>query len=160
MDPAVTEAREQAGAAMRRLRDAAGQVLATLAESQPVAPQHMLVLRAVADGARTPSEVAAACDRHASSISRVLDHLVEMGLVGRQPDPDDRRQVLLDLTARGTELVRRFEQLDLALSTRMLAGFDASDATRLASYLHRIADNAADLASALEQDGDLLDELS
>lgn len=157
--PDVTAARAEAGAAMRRLRDAAGQVLSTIADAQPVAPQHLLVLRSVAEGATTPGEVATVCDRHASSISRVLDVLVDNDLVDRRPDPDDRRQVRLRLTDQGADLVRRFEQLDHALSARMLAGFDDEDARRLTSYLDRIAGNAAALASALEDDPDLLDEV-
>lgn len=159
-DDAVLDARNEAGAAMRRLRDAAGQVLASITEAQPVAPQHLMVLGAVADGATTPGAVATACDRHASSISRVLDHLVDAELVARQPDPDDRRQVRLELTARGANAVQRFERLDRAVSTRMLRDFDADDARRLAGYLDRIAANAAALATALEEHPDLLDEFA
>ena len=151
-------ARDAAAAAMRRLRDAAGQVLATLADAQPVAPHHLLALRVLADGARTPGDVAAATGRHASSVSRVVDQLVDADLVDRRPDPDDRRQVLVSLTPAGAELIDRFEALDGAISARMVAGFDTDDARRLAAYLDRLATNATGLAADLEEDPNLLDD--
>lgn len=158
-DETEGEARQAAAAAMRRLRDSAGRVLATVAEAQPVAPQHLMALQVIAEGARTPGEVASAVDRHASSVSRLVDHLVDMDLVDRGRDPDDRRQVLLTLTDLGRTVVTRFERLDTALSTRMVAGFDAQDARRLAGYLDRLGQNAAELAVALEEDPDSIDGL-
>lgn len=157
-DQTTDTGRRAAAAAMRRLRDAAGQVLATLADAQPVAPHHLLALRVVAEGARTPGDVATATGRHASSVSRVIDQLVEAELVERRSDPEDRRQVLVTLTPAGTEVIGRFEALDGAISARMVAGFDAEDAHRLADYLDRLATNATHLAEELEDDPDLLDE--
>jgi DNA-binding MarR family transcriptional regulator len=145
-------AREDAAAAMRRLRDAAGQLLSTLADAQPVAPHHLLTLRAVADGAHHPSDVASVTGRHASSASRVVDQLVELGLLDRTTDPADRRQVLVSLTDAGRTVVTRFERLDGAISTRLMAGFAADDATRLAGYLDRLAGEAATMAEELEAD--------
>ncbi len=155
--PATDDARAAAAAGLRRLRDAAGQVLATIADAQPVAPHHLLALRVVAEGAQTPSDVAAATDRHVSSVSRVIDQLVEVGLLDRQPHPDDRRQVLLALTEDGTAAVAQFEALDHGLSAFMVGDFDAEDARRLAEYLDRLASNATALASELEEDPDRLD---
>lgn len=157
-DQTTADARAAAAAAMRRLRDSAGQVLASIADAQPVAPHHLLAMRVVADGAETPSDVAAATDRHVSSVSRVIDQLVDAGLLDRQAHPDDRRQVLLTLTEAGAATVTRFESLDHALSTHMVADFDVEDAHRLADYLDRLARNATALASELEQDPDWLDD--
>ena len=152
-------AREDAAAALRRLRDSAAGLLSTIADAQPVAPHHLLALRAVADGAGTPGDVAAEVGRHASSVSRVVDQLVELGLLDRTPDPTDRRQVLVSLTPEGRRVVRAFEHLDRALSTRLFASFDSSDAARLAGYLDRLAAAAATLAEELEDDPGRLEEL-
>lgn len=156
-DTDTDDARAAAATAMRRLRDAAGHVLATLADAQPVAPHHLLALRMIADGARTPGDLAAATGRHASSVSRVVDQLVDDGLARRAPHPEDRRQVLVTLTDDGVEVVDRFVALDGAISARIVAGFDAVDARRLAGFLDRMAANATQLASDLEDDPDLLD---
>lgn len=154
----MTTAREEAGAAMRRLRDAAGQVLSTISHAQPVAPHHLLALRAVADGATTPSEVAAATDRHVSSVSRVIDQLVGEGLLARSDHPEDRRLVLLSLTPSGSALMEEFDALDRGFTSFLLADFDAEDARRLAGYLDRVAAAATGMAAALEADPGRLDE--
>ncbi|WP_257309060.1 MarR family winged helix-turn-helix transcriptional regulator [Geothrix fuzhouensis] len=41
-----------------------------------------------------------------STVVGVVDRLVEKGLVARDPDPSDRRRVSLDLTPRGSELLK------------------------------------------------------
>lgn len=151
------DARQGAAEALQRLRDAAGQLLSTMTDAQPVAPHHLLTLRAVADGADKPSDVAGATGRHASSVSRVVEQLVELGLLDRAPDPDDRRQVLVGLTDDGRAVVDSFERLDDAISRRLFVDFDAADAARLAGYLDRIASAAAALAVELEDDPALLD---
>ena len=153
-------ARADAAAALRRLRDAAGALLSTVAESQPVAPHHLLTLRAVADGATTPSDVATEVGRHVSSVSRVVDQLVEIEMLDRRPDPADRRQVLVALTAEGRRVVEAFDHLDHTISTRLFTGFDAADAARLAGYLDRLADRAATLADDLEADPERLADLA
>ena len=153
-------ARADAAAALRRLRDAAGALLSTVSDAQPVAPHHLLTLRAIADGASTPSDVAAAVGRHVSSVSRVVDQLVELGMLDRRPDPADRRQVLVALTDEGHRAVRAFDHLDHTISTRLFAGFDAADASRLAGYLDRLAAEAAVLVDELEADPNRLTELT
>lgn len=145
-------ARLAAAAALQRLRDAAGQLLSTLADAQPVAPHHLLALRVVADGATTPSDIAAATGRHASTVTRVVDQLVELDLLARATDPDDRRQVLVSLTEDGRDVVGTFERLDGLVSQRLIADFDADDAARLAGYLDRIATAASALAEEFEGD--------
>lgn len=152
-------AREAAAAAMRRLRDAAGRVLATISDAQPVAPHHLLALQVVAQGATTPSEVAVATDRHASSVSRVIDQLVADDLLARGPHPADRRQVLLSLTEEGARVVERFEALDRSFSSYLLGGFDAEEARVLAGHLDRVAAAASTMATELEADPTRLDEL-
>lgn len=154
----TTTARADAAAAMQRLRDAAGQVLATLADAQPVPPHHLLALRVVSEGATTPGDVADATGRHPSSVSRVVDQLTAAGLVTREPHPEDRRQVLISLTDDGQEVVERFEALDDAITARVVADFDTDDARQLTLYLDRLARNATELANQLEQDPDLLGE--
>ena len=158
-DNDTAAARAAAAAAMRQLRDAAGEVLATLADAQPVAPHHLLALRALAAGARTPGDVAEATGRHASSVSRVIDQLVDEDLVARRPDPADRRQVLLSLTTAGQDVIGGFEALDHAISARMVADFDRSDAEQLTVYLARLSRNASQLADELHRDPDILDDL-
>ncbi|MGI4866387.1 MAG: MarR family winged helix-turn-helix transcriptional regulator [Janthinobacterium lividum] len=69
-----------------------------------------------------PSDLAAREKVTAQAMSQILRHLAERGYVTRQPAPDDRRKVLIALSATGRQLLQtvrqeRDEWLQAALST-------------------------------------------
>lgn len=67
-----------------------------------------------------------------------LDRLEEMGMVERQPDPDDRRGRLVVLTDRGRELVDTAVVDHLANQGRLLSGLDAGEREQLAALLRKL----------------------
>lgn len=70
--------------------------------------------------------------------SRLVDRLVERGLVERQPDPTDARAVVLSLTPDGLALADEVHALELAMYDQLdaFAGPDAQAAIRfLRSYV-------------------------
>lgn len=79
-------------------------------------PRHQLrALFVVAKhGPMSVSALAEAIEATLASTSSLADRLVKAGYLGREPDPDDRRRVLLVATARGQEvadtLMRRFHE--------------------------------------------------
>ena len=78
-------------------------------------------------------------------VSRQVQTLVDLGLVERRPDPDDRRAVLLDATDEGRERLAtvsrhrsdRFDQRLSGWSDTELAAF----ARQLAAYNRALADD-------------------
>lgn len=79
----------------RRLRD---QRVGDLSDSQ------MAVLgQLVAHGPMTPGDLAERERVRPPSMTRILQHLLEVGLVERNAHPDDGRQVLVDATPQGRE---------------------------------------------------------
>jgi len=82
----------------------------TAARAAGIEPQHhqlMLALKGLPDGIRaTVGELAERLQiRHHSSVE-LIDRLTEQGLVQRRPSEQDRRQVLVALTARGERILR------------------------------------------------------
>lgn len=57
-------------------------------------------------GESQPGRVTRALHQQPQSLTRVFADLERDGLVARRPDPDDRRQSLLQLTSRGADLLR------------------------------------------------------
>ena len=55
------------------------------------------------EGPLTTSDLAAAERVRPQSMAQTVSELETAGLIGRRPDKDDRRRVLIDLTARGRE---------------------------------------------------------
>ncbi len=70
--------------------------------------------------------------------SRLVDRLVERGLVDRRPDPQDARAVVLSLTRHGTDKADAVKKLEEFMYEQLdqLAGPDAEAASRfLRSYV-------------------------
>jgi DNA-binding MarR family transcriptional regulator len=78
----------------------------------------LLAAVAAADGG-TLNQVAARVHRGAPAVSRAIDTLVRMGLVDRQPDPDNRRRLQLRLTEIGREQLNRPPVTDASLEGRI-----------------------------------------
>ena len=76
--------------------------------------------------------------RSSGGITQILDRLERAGLVARAPDPDDRRKVVVELTAEGLrtaddandDLPREREQL--------LAGLSSDEIDRLDDAVSRL----------------------
>lgn len=88
-----------------------------------------------ASGPLTISELATATMTHQSSVSVVVQRLVERGLVSRGVSDDDRRRREVTLTAAGRKLLRRTPD---AAQTRLIAGLSELPATarrQLADHL-------------------------
>jgi DNA-binding MarR family transcriptional regulator len=79
------------------------------------------------------------------TMTRTLDALVERGLVERQPDPTNRRQVVLQLTPEGRALVERYEAIINAHLHTLIAPLPADRQERLLLALQ-------DLGALLNED--------
>jgi DNA-binding MarR family transcriptional regulator len=75
----------------------------------------------------------------------MCDRLVASGLVDRQDDPDDRRQLRLTLTGDGTELVDSVMRHRRAAVRRAMAEMPEDGRARLAESLSAFSSAAFDL---------------
>lgn len=66
-----------------------------------------------------------------------LDHLERAGLIRRQPNPEDRRGLLVELTAAGRERVDRALEIHVANEHRLLEALSAAERAQLAGLLRR-----------------------
>ncbi|MFJ9412945.1 MarR family winged helix-turn-helix transcriptional regulator [Streptomyces sp. NPDC101227] len=89
------------------------------------------------------SVIAAKLGIAARSVTEAVDALERDGLVTRQPDPTDRRAVLVALTERGTTVIREAEGPRRAVVNGLFSALDADDRAellRLLDILGRAAD--------------------
>lgn len=56
------------------------------------------------------SELGAATATQLSTLTRIVDKLVQKGFVVRKADPSDRRVVRVSLTSRGEEIIKKLEE--------------------------------------------------
>jgi DNA-binding MarR family transcriptional regulator len=67
----------------------------------------------------TLNQIAAKVKRGAPAVSRAIDTLVRAGLVDRQPDPDNRRRLALNLTEAGRHRLNSPPVADSSLEGRI-----------------------------------------
>jgi DNA-binding MarR family transcriptional regulator len=89
-------------------------------------------------GDATIAELAEHSGFERSYVSRLLDQLSRSGLVERVPDPLDRRQRLMRLTATGRQRQQQAAALVARLTATHLRTLSAHEITRLRELLERI----------------------
>lgn len=107
-----------------------------------LAEQAMNVLRALGD--RDPisvGDLARAARMDNGAVSRQIRVLESEGLVLRRASPQHRSIVLVEATAQGREIARRFERVRNAQLTRALADWSDEERETLGRLLLRLVDD-------------------
>jgi MarR family transcriptional regulator for hemolysin len=76
-----------------------------------------------------------------ATLTRHLDRMERDGLIVRTRDPDDRRQIRVDLTPEGDALYRHLKAVALKTGKRATRGLSADDQANLRRILARIRTN-------------------
>jgi DNA-binding MarR family transcriptional regulator len=85
-----------------------------------------------------PTDFASALMLTTSGTTKRLDRLETAGHITRQPDPGDRRGVLITLTSSGRELIDNATTHHLANEHRILGGLSDADRHQLADLLRKL----------------------
>ena len=84
------------------------------------------------------SEFSGALMLTSSGITKRLDRLEQAGLIKRDPDPHDRRGVLITLTPAGIELIDNVTEAHMANEARLLSALSEAERDRLAGLLRKL----------------------
>lgn len=112
--------------ASRAYKAMADKVASQYSLSQATALPVLILGRLGQDGVR-PGVLAEALGLEASSLVRVIDLLIENGLVQRHEDPQDRRAKLLQLTADGQTRAAQMEEALIPFRRNLFAEFAQAD---------------------------------
>jgi len=112
--------------ASRAYKAMADKVASQYSLSQATALPVLILSRLGQDGVR-PGVLADALGLEASSLVRVIDLLIENGLVARHEDPQDRRAKLLQLTADGQTRAAQMEEALIPFRRNLFAEFAQAD---------------------------------
>jgi DNA-binding MarR family transcriptional regulator len=85
-----------------------------------------------------PSEFSGALMLTSSGTTKRLDRLEQAGLIERDPDPHDRRGVLITLTRDGVELIDKLTEAHMANEARLLSALTEAERDRLAGLLRKL----------------------
>ena len=84
------------------------------------------------------SEFSGALMLTSSGTTKRLDRLEQAGLIKRDPDPHDRRGVLITLTPVGIELIDNVTEAHMANEARLLSALSEAERDRLAALLRKL----------------------
>lgn len=85
-----------------------------------------------------PSQLSDMLDLTRTSITRLSDDLVRKGLIERYHNPQDRRQVILQLTGKARWFIAEIAPLMKSTRQKILHDFSEHDKTALEQYLRQI----------------------
>ena len=102
------------------------------------------VLGGLGYGPQTVADLARSFGHARQSVQRVVNALIEEGLVAQRPKEDDRRTFLLEMTADGRAVLARIYARQMEWSDRFASGLDSSELEILAKALRRIGDSVAE----------------
>jgi DNA-binding MarR family transcriptional regulator len=85
-----------------------------------------------------PTDFAATLMLTSSGTTKRLDRLEAAGHITREPDPTDRRGVLITLTSQGRGLVDQAADQHMANEQRILSGLTAAERRQLAGLLRKL----------------------
>ncbi|WP_191600872.1 MarR family winged helix-turn-helix transcriptional regulator [Marinomonas algicola] len=112
------------------LAHAIKQQLSHQLESQDlgIASMHVRVLKVIGkSNASTAKEIAELFKRDKAQITRLINQLIDQGIVQRKPNPDDKRSQLLELTSSGQALQEILRTLSDEMESKMTQGIEAED---------------------------------
>jgi DNA-binding MarR family transcriptional regulator len=118
---------------------------------------HLVLYMLRCNGALRLSDLAAKMELDASTASRHVRALEQVGLIRRSADPDDGRAFRVELTEEGEREWHTSSKRRMELLSQAMDGWDDSDIetfaklmTRFADGVNNIVDERADSASALQ----------
>lgn len=108
-----------------RTADDARRYMTRLLEPEDITPQQfnvLRILRGAGPGGLPTLEIAGRLVEHQPGVTRLVDRLVEKGLVDRERDTDDRRRVVCTIREPGLELLARVDELLKGMERELAEG--------------------------------------
>jgi DNA-binding MarR family transcriptional regulator len=102
-------------------------------------PQLRVLIILASQGPQSLGAVARLLDIHPSNASRACDRLVQSGLLTRNENPVDRRQLRLELTGTGRRVIQSVMNHRRKQIEQLLARVPAADRTALTPALRALA---------------------
>ncbi|NLA28660.1 MAG: MarR family transcriptional regulator [Propionibacterium sp.] len=111
----------------------------TALEPCGVSPHQARALRQIVKtGPLRPSQLAEQLRISLRSTTEVVEALVAAGLLRREPDPSDRRAILVSATTHGVERSEQISEVRAAHGEAFLSALDATDRAQLRQILEKL----------------------
>lgn len=110
-----------------------GRIASSAADDCGIAHEHCRLLSMLGDQSLRTGLLAQHLRVSPATVSELVDALVAEGLIHREPDPDDRRAVVLELTPKGLRQRQQYERSVAAALAAVLGVLTRTQQRRLAA---------------------------
>ncbi|TLS52163.1 MarR family transcriptional regulator [Paenibacillus antri] len=93
----------------------------------PLSVSQVIALQELEHDKLTLTEVTERVQLERSSVSRLVDQLVKEGFLNREPNKENRREVLLSLTPRGTNALHKVREQSVSFYRQVLQHISEPD---------------------------------
>ena len=100
-----------------------------------------ITLKKLALGTTSATALARAAELNPGAMTRLIDKLIERGLVERHADPGDRRVVRIQLSEQGQTIWRDIDQCGNRVRERAMSGMDEAPRLQFIRVLEQVRDN-------------------
>lgn len=122
---------------VNRVSHPRGRALRLFTSASVTVDQAILMNFTLAAPGSTPSSLAATMNISLSSVSQMIERLVQLGHLARAEDPDDRRRKTITVTASGRSFLRRLRRVRAEEFAAGIAALTDATRQRLESVLTR-----------------------
>lgn len=141
--PCASSSGSSLGLLFRQVRDA---MWARMADELSKAGHDLsfsqyITLKKLAAGTTSATDLARAAELNPGAMTRLIDKLIERGLVERHADPGDRRVVRIRLSAEGQSIWRDIDQCGNRVRERAMSGMDEAERLAFIRVLEQVRDN-------------------
>jgi len=113
----------------------------SLAPFDITAAQYVILVNLASGEVNSASELCKGVSYDPGAMTRMLDRLEKKGLVRRARSPEDRRKVILELTAAGKALYPKLTEVHVNVLNRFMQRFTKAEADTLGKLLERMLAN-------------------
>ncbi|MBB3343562.1 MarR family transcriptional regulator [Luteimonas sp. RC10] len=141
--PCASASGSSLGLLFRQVRDAMWARMADeLAQSgHELSFSQYITIKKLAMGTSNATDLARAAELNPGAMTRLIDKLIDRGLVERHADPDDRRVVRIRLSAQGEAIWRDIDQCGNRVRERAMSGMDDAQRQQFIRLLEQVRDN-------------------
>jgi MarR family transcriptional repressor of emrRAB len=107
----------------------------------------LMILYSRPDGSSTPGELCEYATQGATNMTRIANALVKRGLITRGASIEDRRRVLIHITAAGRRFVQKMLPPMFPRMATMFDGFSQAERRNLDKLLRKLAHNIDSMAT-------------
>lgn len=107
-----------------------------------ITPMHVRVIKIIhRKSPCTANDISQFLSRDKAQVTRLLSSLIDLGLIEKKPNPEDKRSQLLSITESGAEILNQIEDIDADIFQQMCGDISEEDLKQFKAVASKMQHN-------------------